>query len=146
MKSDINKAIAAIKSDLELLRRELSSTTDVRRAERCLLEALRRELKFVEEGGYACLPRAPLIFEDSPICPNYRVLGRLHPCADCALGMLIPKKHQEDGIPCRHIPLTSHGETLAVLYARATDRELDWEIREWLRTKIAELQLAIAAS
>ena len=143
MKIDIENAIAAIRSDLELLRRELSSTTDVRQAQRCLLEALRRELKFVEEGGYACLVRAPLIFEDSPICPNYQVLGHPHPCADCVLRMLIPKQHHEDRNPCRYIPLNSHGETLQLLYARATDRELDCEIREWLRRKIAELQNAI---
>jgi hypothetical protein len=47
-----------------------------------MLELLKFELKFVEDGGYGRSPRTPwrppYIFEDSPSCPNLGDSARPH--------------------------------------------------------------------
>ena len=43
--------------------------------DRDILDILKFELSFLEDGGYGRSPhapwRAPAVFEDSPICPNF---------------------------------------------------------------------------
>jgi hypothetical protein len=52
--------------------------------DRDILEILKFELSFLEDGGYGRSPqapwRAPAIFADSPICPNFCDPARPHPC------------------------------------------------------------------
>jgi hypothetical protein len=54
-----------------------------------MLELLKFELKFVEDGGYGRSPRTPwrppYILEDSPSCPNLGDPARPHPCIECRL-------------------------------------------------------------
>ena len=61
--------------------------------ERDLLEVLKFELKFLEDGGYGRLPsarwRPQLIFEDSPTCMNFNSQEE-GPCSDCVLMQLVP--------------------------------------------------------
>src|SRR2546430_5322020 len=55
--------------------------------ERDLLEVLKFELKFLEDGRYGHWPRAPwrpqYIFEDSLTCMNYDSKENPGPCSDC---------------------------------------------------------------
>ena len=80
---------------------------------RDILEILRLELKFLEEGGYADTPfapwRAPYIFEDSPSCLNFGDAARPHPCLDCLLTQLVPPEFRKKDVPCRFIPLNDKG-------------------------------------
>ena len=104
------------------------------------LEALKKELEFVESGGYRTalgwLP--PLIFEDSPICPK----ASHEACPDnrCALMEFVPEDRRQERIPCRHIPFNQQGETLDTLYNTATLTEIEDTLRAWLKNEIAKLE------
>src|SRR5690242_6836400 len=65
-----------------------------------VLESLKKELAFLEGGGYKHAPRSPwrvpYIFEDSPSCPNYSERARPHRCEDCWLMQFVaPELHDE---------------------------------------------------
>jgi len=109
-----------------------------------VLDMLRFELKFIEDGGYGRSPhtpwRAPLIFEDSHTCLNFADMSRSHPCSECALMQFVPKDHQSKEIPCRFIPLTEHGETVDHLYRCGTQIELEEALQNWLRKEICRLE------
>jgi hypothetical protein len=106
------------------------------------LEFLEKELQFLDSGGYrqAMGWRPPLVFEDSPICP--RPPFSVCPNAQCVLLDFVPEKHRDKIIPCRHIPLNEAGETLHTLYNTGNIDEIEKVLREWLRTKIAEIKQA----
>ena len=57
--------------------------------DRELLETLRFELRFLEDGGYGHSPhaarRSSLIFEDSLTCMNFNAQGDRTPCSACRL-------------------------------------------------------------
>src|SRR6202795_2839468 len=76
--------------------------------ERDLLEVLRFELQFLEDGGYESSPRTPwrpqYIFDDSLTCMNYDSKENCSPCSDCVLMHLVPPERRSEKIPCRHIP------------------------------------------
>ncbi len=112
--------------------------------ERDLLEVLRAELEFLENGGYHPSPREPrkfnFIFEDSPSCMNYDSKDNPDPCTECALMPLVPPDCRTQTIPCRHIPLNAEGETLESLYRYADQRELEDIYGKWLRTTVAALE------
>jgi hypothetical protein len=107
---------------------------------RSKLQVFQQELEFLTSGGYrlALGWRAPLIFEDSPICPK----SSRSACPDvhCILMDLVPREHRQDRIPCRHIPLNGAGETLHTLYSTAAIHEIEVLLSDWLRSKIAELE------
>jgi len=111
-----------------------------------LLEVLRLELRFLHREGYGCLPRAPwrapFIFEDSPICMNYGVLGNRAPCSECWLTQFVPAERQSDKTPCRHVPLNSAGQTLDTLYAfgAGKQREIEEALETWLMDTIHRLE------
>ncbi len=75
-----------------------------------LLDLLKFELKFLEDGGYGRSPHTPwrpqLAFEDSPTCPNFRDPARPHPCTECLLMRFVPGEFRDQVSPCRLIPLT----------------------------------------
>jgi hypothetical protein len=54
---------------------------------RKLLEVLKAELTFLEQGGYRARPRYPwrpnFVFEDSPTCINFKNLDERRPCTEC---------------------------------------------------------------
>ena len=82
--------------------------------ERDLLEVLKFELKFLEDGGYGRSPRMPwrpqlYIFEDSLTCMNYNSRENPAPCSDCVLMHLVPSERRSEAIPCRHIPFNVSG-------------------------------------
>ena len=112
--------------------------------ERNILEILKAELNFVKKGGYGRSPREPwraqLVFEDSPSCMNYDRKEDPLPCTECALMQFVPPEKRGEKIPCRHIPLTSEGETLLELYRGGTEQELEDALADWLRRTIARLE------
>ena len=102
---------------------------------------LRRELDFLDRGGYRILRswRPPLlwpslagfevateVFEDSPICTKQSN----HSCPNtCALVSFVPTEYRDEAVPCRHIPLNAAGETLHTMYSTATMEEIEAAIR-----------------
>lgn len=118
--------------------------------ERDLLEVLKVELEFVQQGGYGNLPRArwrpQFMFEDSPTCPNSHIREERVPCTECVLIELVPLKWRTEKIPCRHIPLKETGETLDYYYRCGTPEELEEAFIEWLRKTIHHLEQNRAAT
>ena len=115
-----------------------------------LLERLKFELKFVEDGGYGRPPRTAwrptYIFEDSPSCLNFDEPVRQHPCGECWLMQYVPNAKQEEEVPCRHIPLDEKGTTIDTLYRCGTQIELEETLAGWLRKRIGELEAQVKAA
>jgi hypothetical protein len=111
---------------------------------RDILDVLRFELGFVEDGGYGRSPRtpwrAPAIFEDSPICPNFCDPSHPHPCENCLLEQFVPQGQKGESIPCRFIPLTEDGQTVEDLYRTGSHPELEEALANWLRAQIARIE------
>jgi hypothetical protein len=106
-----------------------------------LLHLLKDELKFAEGGGYRSPSwHPPLIFQDSPVCPNYFCPANITKCVDCPLSAFVPVQHKLDHLPCRQIPLNLQGETLDSLYRTATNSEIEAILIRWLKTRIQELE------
>jgi hypothetical protein len=109
-----------------------------------LLELLRFELKFMEDGGYGRSPRTPwrssLVFEDSLTCLNFDDQSRPHPCSECLLMRFVPAELRDHKLPCRLIPLDAPGRTLDHLYRYGTQAELEAVSTQWVRNKIKEIE------
>lgn len=118
----------------------------MRKDDRDLLKVLKFELLFLQKGGYGRLRsqgiswRAPLIFEDSPICMNYGAGEDRAPCSECLLMQFVPAERQCEKIPCRHIPLDAAGQTLASLYTYGTQLEIEEALETWLKTTNRRLE------
>jgi hypothetical protein len=63
------------------------------------------------------------------------------PCTECPLIDFVPEDRREARYPCRHILLTTRGETVNSFYAWGTEEELETALREWLRQTIRELEM-----
>ena len=111
---------------------------------RDILEVLKFELSFLEDGGYGRSPRspwrAPAIFEDSPICPNFCDAARPHPCESCLLEDFVPAGKQAESVPCRFIPLTADGRTVDDLYRTGSQAEMEEALAVWLRKEIKKIE------
>ena len=118
--------------------------------ERDLLEVLKFELQFLEDGGYGRSPRTPwrpqYIFEDSLTCMNYDSKENPGPCSDCVLMQLVPPEHRSERTPCRHIQFNTLGETLDSLYRYGDEQETEETVGAWLRTTIQRLEEERAAA
>lgn len=116
----------------------------MQRDERDLLEVLKFELQFLEDGGYGRSPKTPwrplYVFEDSPTCLNYDTRDNRGPCSDCVLMHLVTLDRRSEKIPCRHIPLNAAGETLDSLYRCSEQCEIEEKVGEWLRAAIRQLE------
>ncbi len=93
--------------------------------DRNLLDVLKFELEFLEQGGYGRLPReswrARFVFEDSPTCMNFNSKGH-EPCSECLLMQFVPEEARREQTPCIHIPLSPTGVTLESLYRAGTQQ------------------------
>jgi hypothetical protein len=73
--------------------------------DRDLLDLLKFELKFLEDGGYGRSPhtpwRRPLVFEDSITCPNFGDPAHTQPCSECLLIDFVPAELRDQVSPCR---------------------------------------------
>jgi hypothetical protein len=109
---------------------------------RNLLDVLKFELEFLEQGGYGRLPReswrARFVFEDSPTCMNFNSKDH-EPCSECLLMQLVPEIARKEQTPCVHIPLSPSGETLESLYRTGTQQEIEETLGAWLRSTIRSL-------
>ena len=118
--------------------------------EREILEPLKFELKFLEDGGYGRSPRTPwrppFIFEDSPSCPNFGDPARPHPCSECLLMKFVPDELQNENFPCRFIPLNEAGETIDYFYRCGTQLEMEEALAAWLRNQITRIEQQLATS
>lgn len=111
---------------------------------RNLLRVLQSELIFLNAGGYSAWAgarwRLPLIFEESPACPNFNDMSHGTSCQDCALMRLVPLRARNTPVPCRHIVLDSLGQSLSSLYQTSTQEELTRVYGNWLRRTIEQLE------
>jgi hypothetical protein len=116
--------------------------------DRDILELLKEELAFIEQGGYGRSVRTPWLprsaFQDSLTCINYGYPYRAHPCSECHLMEFVDEKHQAEDIPCHYIPLNEAGETIEDLEAQDNQAKLEATLKEWMRTKIKEIEHARA--
>ena len=112
--------------------------------ERDVLEVLKFELNFLEQGGYGRSVRAPQtatsIFQDSITCLNSGEPQRPHPCSECMLIDFVPQSSRDADIPCHHIPLSPAGETVATLEASGNQQRLEEAAISWLRAVIARIE------
>src|SRR5580704_7952262 len=112
--------------------------------ERDILEVLRFELSFLQDGGYGRSPQAPwrasAVFEDSPSCPNFCDPARPHPCESCLLEQFVPAGQRKESIPCRFIPLTQEGRTVEDLYRTGSQVEMEEALANWLRAQIERIE------
>lgn len=107
-----------------------------------ILELLRRELEFLESGGYRAKShwRVPYVFEESPSCPNYLDRTRPHRCEDCWLMEFVPEELRSEQVPCRFVQLTPAGVTVDSLYRCGTPAETEEELCTWLQQRIREIE------
>jgi len=111
---------------------------------RDILDVLRFELSFLQDGGYGRSPRtpwrAPAVFEDSPSCPNFCDPSHSHPCESCLLEQFVPDGQKKESVPCRFIPVTKDGKTIEDLYRTGSQSEMEEALATWLRTQIEKIK------
>jgi hypothetical protein len=120
------------------------------RDDRDILEVLKFELSFLEQGGYGRSVRTPWkptsIFQDSISCLNFGDPQRTHPCSECLLMDFVPPEERTTEVPCHHIPLNQSGETVDSVNRYDNQQELEDKVREWLKAMIARLEERRAAA
>jgi hypothetical protein len=111
---------------------------------RDILEVLKFELNFLEQGGYGRSVRTPWkptsIFQDSLSCVNFNDPARPHACNECLLSDFVPGEHAEENVPCHHIPLNPDGETVNTMERQYTQPELEEAVKAWLRETIQRIE------
>jgi hypothetical protein len=112
--------------------------------DRDILELLKDELNFIEQGGYGRSVRTPWkqlsTFQDSLTCINYGYPYRAHPCSECQLIDFVDSEHKCTAIPCHHISLNEAGDTIADLEAADNEAKLEHRVKDWLRTRINQIE------
>src|SRR5438270_12762365 len=106
----------------------------MKNSQKQVLDMLKFELRFLEDGGYGRSTRTPMptiTFVDSPSCLNFNDPSRPHPA-----------EHHAEPRPCHFIPLNDRGQTVDSLLAWGTQAELEENLREWLRNSIKRLEKA----
>jgi hypothetical protein len=111
-----------------------------------LLQMLRFELNYLEQGGFA-RDRATMGM-DSPflatsLCINFGDPLRRHACRECGLHRFVPEERQHEEFPCHFIPLNSSGDTIARLIAQKKPERLEIALKHWLRATIAQLEASL---
>ena len=114
--------------------------------ERDILELLKSELDFIEKGGYGRSVRTPWkatsAFRESLTCVNYALPEKTHPCSECHLIDFVPADKRGEELPCHAIPLNAAGDTLESLERAENQTKLEQTLKEWMRTKINEIETA----
>jgi hypothetical protein len=111
---------------------------------RDILEVLKFELSFLEQGGYGRSVRTPWkptsIFQDSLSCLNFNDPERPHPCSECLLTDFVPNTAQSESVPCHHIPLNRAGETVDTMERTCNQVELEETVKNWLSATIQRIE------
>lgn len=117
--------------------------------ERDVLELLKTELNYIEQGGYGRSVRTPWrptsVFQDSLTCLNFGYPYRAHPCSECFLDEHVPPESHAAQVPCHHIPLDAEGATIEQIESEEDQLKLEEKVKTWLRAKIKEIEAARAA-
>lgn len=112
--------------------------------DRDVLDVLKFELRFLEDGGYGRSPhaawRASAIFEDSPTCPNFSDPTHPNNCVSCLMERFVPENKKNEDVPCRFISLTKDGRTIDELYRTGSQAELEEALGQWLRGEIERIE------
>ena len=112
--------------------------------DRDILELLRDELVFIEQGGYGRSVRTPWlpksIFQDSLSCLNYGYPYRAHPCAECRLLDFVGPQDHSQPVPCHFIPLNEDGKTLEDLELEGNESKTVNAVKSWLQKKISQIE------
>jgi len=112
--------------------------------DRDILEVLKFELAFLEQGGYGRSVRTPWkptsVFQDSITCLNFGEPQRVNPCSECLPIDFVPPQEREAEIPCHHIPLNTLGETVDAVNRYDNQQELEEKVKEWLRATIQRIE------
>lgn len=116
--------------------------------DRDILEILKDELSFLEQGGYGRSVRTPWqpksIFQDSRACINYADPNHTHPCGECHLIDFVSPEHRDEEVPCHFISLSEAGETIEDLERDDNEAKLERKVKDWLRARIREIEKAHA--
>ena len=111
---------------------------------RALLEMLKFELRFLEEGGHGRSPRTPWkptrTFQDSPSCLNFDDPARPHPCGECQLMRFVPEENRKEDVPCWFIRLSTQGDTVDYHSRCGSQLELEDALGKWLREAIQKIE------
>ena len=117
--------------------------------DRDILELLRSELDFIEQGGYGRSVRTPWkpqsTFQDSLTCINYGYPYRAHPCNECHLLDFVSPEHHTEDVPCHYIQLNESGQTIEDLEAEDNQTKLERNVRDWLKARIKQIEEERAA-
>jgi len=112
--------------------------------DRDILQLLKDELAFIEQGGYGRSVRTPWLsksaFQDSLSCINYGYPYRAHPCNECHLLDFVSPEQQSTDIPCHHIALNAAGKTIEDFESEDNQPMLEETLKGWLRAKINEIE------
>ena len=112
--------------------------------DRDILELLKQELSFMEEGGYGRSVRSPWlpksIFQDSLSCLNYGYPYRAHPCSECHLLDFVCPDDRSQPVPCHFIPLNEAGNTIEELEIKGDESRTQSVVKGWLEGKISQLE------
>ena len=118
--------------------------------DRDLLELLKAELAFIQQGGYGRSVRTPWLpkstFQDSLSCLNYGYPYRAHPCSECQLLEFVGPQDRSQTVPCHFIPLNSSGTTIEELEMKGNEQKLEGAVKQWLQTEISRLEAERASS
>ncbi|MFS8086260.1 MAG: hypothetical protein ACMG6H_11575 [Acidobacteriota bacterium] len=117
--------------------------------ERDLLELLKTELAFIEQGGYGRSVKTPWkmteAFRDSLTCVNYALPEKAHPCSECHLIDFVPRDKRKEELPCHAIPLNDAGDTVESLERENNQARLEEVLKGWMRKKIEGIEAERAA-
>ncbi len=109
---------------------------------RDVLQVLRYELNFLEQGGYSRNIRqgggiSP--FQDTLSCLNFGEPTRPHTCHECLLYDFVPEESRTEDVPCHFIPLDETGMTVGRLLRAGDNKQLELALANWLRQTIRKL-------
>jgi hypothetical protein len=111
--------------------------------DRDILELLKDELVFIEQGGYGRSVRTPQLpkstFQDSLTCINHSDPARTRPCSDCRLIDFVADEHHAEKVPCHFIALNDAGETIDDLEAQDNQSKLEASVKQWMRARIKQI-------
>jgi hypothetical protein len=112
--------------------------------DRDILELLKVELAFIEQGGYGRSVRTPWLpksaFEDSLTCINFGDQHRARPCNECHLIEFVANEHHPEKVPCHLIALNEAGDTIEDLEAQGNQAKLEATLKHWMLAKIKQIE------
>lgn len=110
---------------------------------RDILEVLRYELNFLEQGGYrrnVQQGRKVSPFLSTLSCLNFGEPLRPHTCHECFLFDFVPEGFRTEDVPCHFIPLDEVGNSVATLLKSDDPGKLESTLKIWLRKTISRLE------